>query len=1274
MPIVVFNDMIFTLHLWSLFFCKTLHCIDLGIIFSTPNAMSTTVPAPTPASSANSPASLVPAPIAVPPSVRTSSAPVPSANPPLGPASSVPAPSGGISSAPTSATPAASASAPPDIAPSTPAANTPADSVSPVPAPSGDTPSDSASATPAANATLPPGTPPSTPASSPSHSGSSVAAPSGDTPSAPASSTPAASADMPSAPSAPAASPPSDSGSSVPAPSGVTPSVTPAASPPSDTGSGDTPAPGSTTPAASADPPSGTSPSTPAAIPPSGTAPSTPAATPPSGSGSSLPTPSGDTPLTPVSTTPAGSADPPSGTAPSTPAATPPSGSGSSLPTPSGDTPLTPVSTTPAGSADPPSGTSPSTPAATPPSGSGSSLPTPSGDPSAPASTTPPASGDPPSGTALSTPADVPPSSSGSSVPAPSGDTPSAPASATPAASADPPSGTAPSTPAGTPLSGSGSSVPASSGDTPSTPASTTPAASADAPSGTSPSTPAAVPPSGSGSSVPASSGDTPSAPAYMTPAPGAGPTSGSSPSAPATSPPSGSGSSAPALSGDTPSTSISASPTASADTPSSTPAGPASDPASTPTAGSLSPVWTPRKDRQVGSTLYIHFSDADCVCEEGYTNTPPGSPWRCVVPMQATLQLEISLEVLFPLVSELARELANELLLLQSQVRIVGANAVDPDLDQTDVNADFVPLHQVFDNSTAVLLASRLWTQQVMLDKLLFGPSYKVVRVQYPGLPPFPGSKAPHASSPQTNRGTTQGVGTKKGGLKMSHKKISLIAVASAIGIVISLGVIWFMRLWRCGLWEGSVAVIEPVSMSTSRQSEQHPAGDLKLPGMSTTMFESGMPVYTGSTRRFSLAELERATEKFKIDNIVGEGGFGRVYRGVLDNGVCVAIKVLTCVHQQGNYEFIAEVEMLSRLHHRNLVTLIGICTENHTCFLVYEFVPNGSVESHLHGADRLIAPLEWKARVKIALGAARGLAYLHEDSIPRVIHRDFKASNILLEDDFTPKVSDFGLAKEAADGGKSQHVSTRVMGTFGYVAPEYAMTGHLLVKSDVYSYGVVLLELLSGRKPVDISQPHGQENLVTWARPLLCSKEGLEMLVDSGLHNNFHFDDYRRMAAIAWMCVQPEVSHRPSMGEVVQALLPLFKNSTAASDSSPQEEFSAPGRTGISVATSSQPNSQNLSSTSINSSDYDSEPLHHQNGQSLSSEISTGSGRHIRQLIGSFHHHSTSFISQTPLRNKPAPQSRDRGMKAVAKSDHGSTRDRGKQKQRGFSNCYWA
>lgn len=172
----------------------------------------------------------------------------------------------------------------------------------------------------------------------------------------------------------------------------------------------------------------------------------------------------------------------------------------------------------------------------------------------------------------------------------------------------------------------------------------------------------------------------------------------------------------------------------------------------------------------------------------------------------------------------------------------------------------------------------------------------------------------------------------------------------------------------------------------------------------------------------------------------------------------------------------------------------------------------------------------------MKIALGAARGLAYLHEDANPHVIHRDFKASNVLLENDFTPKVADFGLAKEASDG--MDHISTQVMGTFGYVAPEYAMTGHLLVKSDVYSYGVVLLELLSGRKPVDMTQPPGSENLVTWARPLLTTREGLQRLVDPSLPAGYDFEKLAKAAAIASMCVHVEASHRPFMGEVVQAL----------------------------------------------------------------------------------------------------------------------------------------
>ncbi|PQQ20015.1 receptor-like serine/threonine-protein kinase ALE2 [Prunus yedoensis var. nudiflora] len=314
-------------------------------------------------------------------------------------------------------------------------------------------------------------------------------------------------------------------------------------------------------------------------------------------------------------------------------------------------------------------------------------------------------------------------------------------------------------------------------------------------------------------------------------------------------------------------------------------------------------------------------------------------------------------------------------------------------------------------------------------------------------------------------------------------------------------------------------------------------------------------------SVKTFPLAELEKATNKFSSQRVLGEGGFGRVYHGIMEDGTEVAVKVLTRdnQNQNGDREFIAEIEMLSRLHHRNLVKLIGICIEGRTRSLVYELVHNGSVESHLHGVDKKKGPLDWDARMKIALGAARGLAYLHEDSNPRVIHRDFKASNVLLEADFTPKVSDFGLAREATEG--SHHISTRVMGTFGYVAPEYAMTGHLLVKSDVYSYGVVLLELLSGRKPVDMAHPPGQENLVTWARPLLTSREGLQQLVDPALAGTYDFDDMAKVAAIASMCVHPEVTHRPFMGEVVQALKLIYNDTDeTGGDCYSQKESSVP------------------------------------------------------------------------------------------------------------------
>ncbi|XP_020234827.1 probable serine/threonine-protein kinase PBL21 isoform X2 [Cajanus cajan] len=292
-------------------------------------------------------------------------------------------------------------------------------------------------------------------------------------------------------------------------------------------------------------------------------------------------------------------------------------------------------------------------------------------------------------------------------------------------------------------------------------------------------------------------------------------------------------------------------------------------------------------------------------------------------------------------------------------------------------------------------------------------------------------------------------------------------------------------------------------------------------------------------STRFIAFEELKEATNNFEPASVLGEGGFGRVFKGILNDGTPVAIKRLTSGGQQGDKEFLVEVEMLSRLHHRNLVKLVGYYSNRDSSqnLLCYELVPNGSLEAWLHGPLGISCPLDWDTRMKIALDAARGLSYLHEDSQPCVIHRDFKASNILLENNFHAKVADFGLAKQAPEG-RSNYLSTRVMGTFGYVAPEYAMTGHLLVKSDVYSYGVVLLELLTGRKPVDMSQPTGQENLVTWARPILRDKERLEEIADPKLGGKYPVEDFVRVCTIAAACVAPEANQRPTMGEVVQSL----------------------------------------------------------------------------------------------------------------------------------------
>ncbi|XP_017700498.2 serine/threonine-protein kinase RIPK-like [Phoenix dactylifera] len=295
-----------------------------------------------------------------------------------------------------------------------------------------------------------------------------------------------------------------------------------------------------------------------------------------------------------------------------------------------------------------------------------------------------------------------------------------------------------------------------------------------------------------------------------------------------------------------------------------------------------------------------------------------------------------------------------------------------------------------------------------------------------------------------------------------------------------------------------------------------------------------------------FTLAELKVATQSFSTSNFLGEGGFGPVYKGFVDEKVkpglkaqSVAVKLLDLEGVQGHKEWLAEVIFLGQLRHPHLVKLIGYCCEDKHRLLVYEFMARGSLENHLF--KRFFASLPWLTRLKIAVGAARGLAFLHEMEKP-VIYRDFKASNILLDSDYKAKLSDFGLAKDGPEGDDT-HVSTRVMGTEGYAAPEYIMTGHLTAKSDVYSFGVVLLELLTGRRSVDKTRPSREQNLVEWARPCLNDARKLNRIMDPSLEGQYSTKCAQKAAAVAYQCLSHTPKSRPQMSTIVENLEPLLE-----------------------------------------------------------------------------------------------------------------------------------
>ncbi|GAB4853475.1 BRASSINOSTEROID INSENSITIVE 1-associated receptor kinase 1 [Ancistrocladus abbreviatus] len=300
----------------------------------------------------------------------------------------------------------------------------------------------------------------------------------------------------------------------------------------------------------------------------------------------------------------------------------------------------------------------------------------------------------------------------------------------------------------------------------------------------------------------------------------------------------------------------------------------------------------------------------------------------------------------------------------------------------------------------------------------------------------------------------------------------------------------------------------------------------------------EEDPEVHLGQLKRFSLRELQVATDNFSHKNILGRGGFGKVYKGRLADGSLVAVKRLKEERTQGGeLQFQTEVEMISMAVHRNLLRLRGFCMTPTERVLVYPYMVNGSVASCLRERPESQPPLDWQVRKRIALGAARGLAYLHDHCDPKIIHRDVKAANILLDEEFEAVVGDFGLAKLM--DYKDTHVTTAVRGTIGHIAPEYLSTGKSSEKTDVFGYGVMLLELITGQRAFDLARLANDDDvmLLDWVKGLLKDKR-LEALVDSDMQGNYVEDEVEQLIQVALLCTQSSPIERPKMSEVVRML----------------------------------------------------------------------------------------------------------------------------------------
>ncbi|XP_014518098.1 putative serine/threonine-protein kinase isoform X1 [Vigna radiata var. radiata] len=306
-------------------------------------------------------------------------------------------------------------------------------------------------------------------------------------------------------------------------------------------------------------------------------------------------------------------------------------------------------------------------------------------------------------------------------------------------------------------------------------------------------------------------------------------------------------------------------------------------------------------------------------------------------------------------------------------------------------------------------------------------------------------------------------------------------------------------------------------------------------------------------NVRQFSDTELRLATDNYHSNNKIGRGGFGTVYQGTLKDGRRIAVKTLSFWSKQGVREFLTEIKTLSNVKHPNLVELIGFCIQGPSRTLVYEYVENGSLNSALLGTRNENIKLDWRKRSAICVGTAKGLAFLHEELSPPIVHRDIKASNVLLDKNFNPKIGDFGLAKLFPDG--ITHVSTRIAGTTGYLAPEYAIGGQLTKKADIYSFGVLILEIVSGRSSARRTNGTNGEGspkfLLEWAWQLYEEGKLLEF-VDPEMEE-FPEEEVLRYMKVALFCTQSAASRRPLMIQVVNMLSKAIQLN--------EKELTAPG-----------------------------------------------------------------------------------------------------------------